>query len=233
MELRGCTCYIVWVLVVYLMLKQGGCMEKIVLYTHPQSRGRNVVWMLEECGAEYETVLMNFGEDLHSPAYLAVNPMGKLPALKYGDTVITEASAIITFLADLFPQAQLAPAQVDGQRGEYYRWLFYTANSVEAALMEVAFQFPIQPAMRKSLGYGSMEQVIATLDVQLSKQSYLLGEHFQSCDLLLAGLLMFAIRTGTLSPTPNMQAYLGRITERTAYQKMLQIGEKQMAQLSA
>ena len=108
-----------------------------------------------------------------------------------------------------------------------------TANSVEAALMEVAFQFPIQPAMRKSLGYGSMEQVIATLDGQLSKQSYLLGEHFQSCDLLLAGLLMFAIRTGTLSPTPNMQAYLARITERTAYQKMLQIGEKQMAQLSA
>ena len=233
MELHGGTCYIVWVLVVYLMLKQGGCMEKIVLYTHPQARGRNVVWMLEECGAEYETVLMNFGEDLHSPAYLAVNPMGKLPALKYGDTVITEASAIITFLADLFPQALLAPAQVDGQRGEYYRWLFYTASSVEAALMEVAFQFPIQPAMRKSLGYGSMEQVIATLDRQLSKQSYLLGEHFQSCDLLLAGLLMFAIRTGTLSPTPNMQAYLARITERAAYQKMLQIGEKQMAQLSA
>ena len=208
-------------------------MEKIVLYTHPQSRGRNVVWMLEECGAEYETVLMNFGEDLHSPAYLAVNPMGKLPALKYGDTVITEASAIITFLADLFPQAKLAPAQVDGQRGEYYRWLFYTASSVEAALMEVAFQLPIQPSMRKSLGYGSMEQVIATLDGQLSKQSYLLGEHFQSCDLLLAGLLMFAIRSGALSPTPAMQAYLARITERAAYQKMLQMGEAQMAQLSA
>lgn len=208
-------------------------MEKIVLYTHPQSRGRNVVWMLEECGAEYETVLMNFGEDLHSPAYLAVNPMGKLPALKYGDTVITEASAIITFLADLFPQAKLAPAQVDGQRGEYYRWLFYTASSVEAALMEVAFQLPIQPSMRKSLGYGSMEQVIATLDGQLSKQSYLLGEHFQGCDLLLAGLLMFAIRSGALSPTPAMQAYLARITERAAYQKMLQMGEAQMAQLSA
>ena len=233
MELRGCTCYIVWVQKVYLMLKQGGFMEKIVLYTHPQSRGRNVVWMLEECGAEYETVLMNFGEDLHSPAYLAVNPMGKLPALKYGDTVITEASAIITFLADLFPQAKLAPAQVDGQRGEYYRWLFYTASSVEAALMEVAFQLPIQPSMRKSLGYGSMEQVIATLDGQLSKQSYLLGEHFQSCDLLLAGLLMFAIRSGALSPTPAMQAYLARITERAAYQKMLQMGEAQMAQLSA
>lgn len=233
MELRGCTCYIVWVQKVYLMLKQGGFMEKIVLYTHPQSRGRNVVWMLEECGAEYETVLMNFGEDLHSPAYLAVNPMGKLPALKYGDTVITEASAIITFLADLFPQAKLAPAQVDGQRGEYYRWLFYTASSVEAALMEVAFQLPIQPSMRKSLGYGSMEQVIATLDGQLSKQSYLLGEHFQGCDLLLAGLLMFAIRSGALSPTPAMQAYLARITERAAYQKMLQMGEAQMAQLSA
>ena len=208
-------------------------MEKIVLYTHPQSRGRNVVWMLEECGAEYETVLMNFGEDLHSPAYLAVNPMGKLPALKYGDTVITEASAIITFLADLFPQAQLAPAQVDGQRGEYYRWLFYTASSVEAALMEVAFQFPIQPAMRKTLGYGSMEQVIATLDGQLQQQPYLTGEAFQACDLLLAGVLMFAIRSKAIAPTAAMQDYLARIMARPALQAMNQISEAQLAQLSA
>ena len=233
MELRGCTCYIVWVLVVYLMLKQGGCMEKIVLYTHPQSRGRNVVWMLEECGAEYETVLMNFGEDLHSPAYLAVNPMGKLPALKYGDTVITAASAIITFLADLFPQAKLAPAQVDGQRGEYYRWLFYTVNSVEAALMEVAFQFPIQPAMRKTLGYGSMERVIDTLDGQLRQQPYLLGEQFQSCDLVLAGLLMFAISSKALTPTDAMQAYLARISARSAFQKMNEISAAQLTQLGA
>ena len=104
-------------------------MEKIVLYTHPQSRGRNVVWMLEECGAKYDTVLLNFGDDLHSPEYLAINPMGKLPALKYGDTVITETAAIITFLADVFPKAQLAPALSNAKRGEYYRWLFYTVNS--------------------------------------------------------------------------------------------------------
>ena len=156
-----------------------------------------------------------------------------MPALKYGDTVITEASAIITFLADLFPQAKLAPAQVDGQRGAYYRWLFYTVNSVEAALMEVAFQFPIQPAMRKTLGYGSMERVIDTLDGQLRQQPYLLGEQFQSCDLVLAGLLMFAISSKALTPTDAMQAYLARISARSAFQKMNEISAAQLTQLGA
>ncbi|UOO89856.1 glutathione S-transferase family protein [Vitreoscilla massiliensis] len=208
-------------------------MEKIVLYTHPQSRGRNVVWMLEECGAEYECVVLNFGEDLKTPEYLAINPMGKLPALRYGDTVITEASAIIAFLADAFPQANLAPALSDANRGAYYRWLFYTASSAEAALMEVAFQFPIQPAMRKTLGYGSMEQVIATIDGQLQQQPYLTGAHFQACDLLLAGLLMFASRSKALTPTAAMQDYLARIMARPAFQAMNQISEAQLAQLSA
>ena len=208
-------------------------MEKIVLYTHPQSRGRNVLWMLEECGAKYDTVLLNFGDDLHSPEYLAINPMGKLPALKYGNTVITETAAIITFLADVFPKAQLAPTLSDAKRGEYYRWLFYTVNSVEAALMEVAFQFPIQPAMRKTLGYGSMERVIDTLDGQLRQHPYLLGEQFQSCDLVLAGLLMFAIKSKALTPTDAMQAYLARITARSAFQKMNDISAAQLTQLNA
>ena len=166
-------------------------MEKIVLYTHPQSRGRNVVWMLEECGAKYDTVLLNFGDDLHSPEYLAINPMGKLPALKYGNTVITETAAIITFLADVFPKAQLAPALSDAKRGEYYRWLFYTVNSVEAALMEVAFQFPIQPAMRKTLGYGSMERVIDTLDGQLRQYPYLVDPEQFSKSVLARALLPY------------------------------------------
>ena len=189
--------------------------------------------MLEECGAEYECVLLNFGEDLKTPEYLAINPMGKLPALRYGDTVITETSAIIAFLADAFPQAGLAPASSDARRGAYYRWLFYTASSVEAALMEVAFQFPIQPAMRKTLGYGSMEQVIATLDGQLQQQPYLTGEAFQACDLLLAGVLMFAIRSKAIAPTAAMQDYLARIMARPALQAMNQISETQLAQLSA
>ena len=208
-------------------------MEKMVLFTHPHSRGRNVVWMLEECGAQYETVLLNFGDELHSPEYLAINPMGKLPALKYGETVITEAAAIITFLADLFPQANLAPMVSEAKRGEYYRWLFYTVNSVEAALMEVAFQYPIQAGMRKTLGYGSIEQVLATLDGQLRKQPYLLGEHFQSCDLVLAGLLLFAMRSKILQPTAAMQGYLDRITARPAYQKALETCEAQLAKLLA
>ena len=147
--------------------------------------------------------------------------------------MITETAAIITFLADVFPRAKLAPVFGDVKRGEYYRWLFYTVNSVEAALMEVAFQFPIQPAMRKTLGYGSMERVIDTLDGQLRQQPYLLGEQFQSCDLVLAGLLMFAISSKALTPTDAMQAYLARISARSAFQKMNEISAAQLTQLGA
>lgn len=207
-------------------------MEKMVLYTHPKTRGRNVVWMLEECGAEYETVLVNLSSGLQDPDFLAINPMGKLPALQYGDAVITEAAAIITFLADLYPQAQLAPSVGTAERGGYYRWLFFSVNSVEAALMEAAFHFNITPDMRKTLGYGSLERVLQTIDSQLAKQPYLLGNAFQSCDLVLSGLLMLAIRSKTLTPTAAMQDYLARIMARPAFQAMLTISEQQQQQLT-
>ena len=100
-------------------------MTQIVFYTNPFSRGRMVRWMLEECGADYQTVPVQYGAEMKSADYLAVNPMSKSPALKYGDTVITETAAILTFLAEQFPDKNLIPAQGTAERGEFYRWLFF------------------------------------------------------------------------------------------------------------
>ena len=103
-------------------------MHRFTLYTHPYSRGTNVVWMLKECGAQYDVKLIPFGEAMKSADYLAVNPMGKVPALKADGTVLTETAAIITFLAEQFPDKHLIPAADSLARGEFYRWLCFAIH---------------------------------------------------------------------------------------------------------
>ena len=124
-------------------------MEQLTFYTNPQSRGRSVRWMLEECGASFDTVLMDFDGSLQSPEYLAINPMGKIPTLRYGDTVITEAAAIILFLADLFPEKQLAPAVGTAERGEYYRLFCFMVGPMEAAIMEKFWKLTPPPGSKR------------------------------------------------------------------------------------
>ena len=115
----------------------------ITLYTHPMSRGRTARWMLEECGATYDTVVLDYGTSMKAPAYLAINPMGKVPALTHGDIVVTEQAAICAYLADLFPEKKLAPAVGSPQRGAYYRWLFFAAAPLEA------FRFSLHAAIAR------------------------------------------------------------------------------------
>ena len=107
--------------------------EELVLYTNPRSRGRIARWMLEEVGQPYRTEVLDFATSMKAPAYLAINPMGKVPALRHGDAVVTEAAAICAYLADAFPQAGLAPTAGDRQRAPYYRWMFFAAGPMEAA----------------------------------------------------------------------------------------------------
>src|ERR1700729_2872218 len=107
--------------------------DELVFYTNPMSRGRIARWMLEEVGQPYRTETLDFGTTMKAPAYLAINPMGKVPAIRHGDTVVTEGAAICAYLADAFPQAGLAPPPGDRLRGPYYRWLFFAAGPVEAA----------------------------------------------------------------------------------------------------
>ncbi|MGQ0559710.1 MAG: glutathione S-transferase N-terminal domain-containing protein, partial [Sphingosinicella sp.] len=108
--------------------------QPLVFYTNPQSRGRMIRWMLEEVGEPYETVVLEYGTTMKAPGYLAVNPMGKVPAIRHGDTVVTETAAICAYLADMFPDRGLAPAPGSQMRGPYYRWLFFGAGPVEAVI---------------------------------------------------------------------------------------------------
>src|SRR5438270_8929740 len=135
--------------------------DELVFYTHPMSRGRIVRWMLEEVGAPYRTELLEYGTTMRAPGYLAVNPMGKVPAVRHGKVVVTEAAAICAYLADAFPQAGLAPPPSDRRRGPYYRWLFFGAGPVEAAVTAKSLGFVVPDDSRSQgmVGWGSLEAV--------------------------------------------------------------------------
>ena len=137
--------------------------DDLVFYTHPMSRGRIVRWMLEETGVPYRTEILDYATTMKARAYLSVNPMGKVPALRHGTTIVTECAAICAYLADAFPAAGLAPPIDDPARGSYYRWLFFGAGPVEAATMNKALGVEVPAERRGMVGYGSLEDVLRVL----------------------------------------------------------------------
>src|SRR6476659_8743226 len=151
-------------------------MAQLTFYTNPMSRGQIARWMLEEVGQPYEQVLLDYGTTMKAADYLAVNPMGKVPAIKHGDTVVTEAAAICAYLADAFPEAGLAPAPGERLRGPYYRWLFFGAGPIEAAATNKAMGFEVPPDRKPMAGYGSLADVMSALEGALAKGDYLVGE---------------------------------------------------------
>src|SRR5277367_3582313 len=138
--------------------------NELVFYTHPMSRGRIVRWMLEEIGQPYRTEIIDYGPSMKAAAYRAVNPMGKVPALKHGDTVVTETAAICAYLADAFPDAGLAPPPADRLRGPYYRWLFFAAGPIEAAASNKALGFVVPEGRERMMGYGTYDEAMNALE---------------------------------------------------------------------
>src|SRR5206468_578799 len=153
-------------------------MTDLIFYTNPMSRGRIVRWMLEEVGHPYETMLLDYDSGMKSPEYLAINPMGKVPAIKHGETVVTEGAAICAYLADAFPDAGLAPPSGNQKRGPYYRWLFFAAGPVESAVTGKALGSLAPPDKRGMAGYGSFEDTIAALESAISGSDYICGDQF-------------------------------------------------------
>lgn len=173
--------------------------DTLTFYTHPMSRGRVARWMLEETGLPYEEVILDFGTTMKSPEYLAINSMGKVPALRHGDTVITENAAICTYLAELVPEKSLAPPVGSKERGNYYRWLFFLAGPVESML--TAKQSGVfAPAL--SAGYGTETDTLRTLEQAVAGKTHLAGDRFTAVDLYMAALLGFFMRTGVVEPRP-------------------------------
>ncbi len=190
--------------------------DEIVLYTNPMSRGRIVRWMLEEIGRPYRAELLDYGTTMKSAEYLAINPMGKVPAIRHGDTVVTEAAAICAYLADAFPEAGLAPSVGDHARGDYYRWMFFAAGPLEAAVTVRAMGFEVPDDKRMSAGWGGYDDVIETLAAAVEAKEYLAGGKFSAADLYVGSHIGWGMQTGTIAPRPAFEAYVGRLYARPA-----------------
>jgi glutathione S-transferase len=195
--------------------------EEIVFYHNPQSRSQMAHWMLEEAAAPYKIVPVDFAKgENRAPAFLAVNPMGKLPTIVHRGVVVTETAAIIAYIADAFPAAGLAPSPGDPLRGAYYRWLFFGAGCMEPALLDKMMNRP--PVERKSaVGWGSYEEVVATLKAALANGPYLLGDKFSAADVYIGSEIRFAMMFGAsgLKGEKVFDDYVARLSARPAAQR--------------
>ena len=195
--------------------------DKITFYHNPQSRGRIVHWMLEEANAPYEVKVVDFEQKEHkSPEYLAINPMGKIPAIVHRGTVVTECAAICAYLADAFPAAGLAPALDDPKRGSYLRWLFFGAGCVEPAIIDHMFSRP-PPSRPAAMGYGNYADTLSTLEKALTPGPFVLGEVFSAADVYLGSAIGWGLSMKAIEPRPVFGTYLARIGQRPAYQRAM------------
>ena len=202
--------------------------DGLTFYTNPMSRGRIVRWMLEEVGQPYETVLLDYGTTMKAPAYLAINPMGKVPAIRHSDTVVTEAGAIRAYLADAFPQAGLAPPSDSRLRGSYYRWLFYAAGPVEQVVSIQSMGWEPPEDRRMTFGFGCMADVVGTLEGALSGQEFLVGDSFTAADLYVGAHLGWGMQFNSIEKRPVFVDYVARFQARPAAIRAVQIDDALM-----
>jgi len=202
--------------------------DELVFYTNPMSRGRIVRWMLEEIGRPYRAELLEYGTTMKAPDYLAINPMGKVPAIRHGDTVVTECGAICAYLADAFPEAGLAPPPGDRLRGPYYRWMFFAAGPVEAAVSNKALGFEVPPDRRGTVGYGSLADVTNALESAVSGHDYIVGDRFTAADVYVGSQIGWGMMFGTIEKRPAFERYWARIGARPAAMRARQIDDALM-----
>lgn len=186
------------------------------LHTVVPSRGSEVLWMLEECDADYRIVPLSLGAALKTPDYLAINPMGKVPALEHGDAVITETIAILGYLAELFPEKRLIPAAGSAERGQYYRWMCLALH-LEYAGIDRWRGIENSPQQRTMIGYGDLETISNVLRQHLQRHPHIVGDHFSALDLYYSGLLRFLVQYIQVLPDePVFTDFIARHRARPA-----------------
>lgn len=173
--------------------------------------------MLEEVGVDYETEILDYGTTMKAPAYLAINPMGKVPAIVHDDTVVTECAAICAYLADAFPDANLAPPPAN--RGNYYRWMFFAAGPVEAAVTNRALGFEAPADKESMLGYGTFDAVMNTLEQAVTASDYVAGDRFTAADVYVGSHIGWGLQFKSIEDRPSFRNYWSRISERDAYRR--------------
>ncbi|WP_258891592.1 glutathione S-transferase family protein [Sphingomonas sp. SUN019] len=198
----------------------------LTFYTNPMSRGRIARWMLEEIGQPYETVLLDYADTMKGADYLAINPMGKVPAIVHDGRTVTECAAICAYLAETFPDAGLAPTA--DERADYYRWMFFAAGPVEAGVIDRSLGVEIPADKQMMVGYGSFDQMVDTLEKAVSAHEYIAGDRFTAADVYVGSHVGWGVNFGTLPKRDAFDAYLGRIMGRPAAVRAAEIDDALM-----
>lgn len=170
--------------------------------------------MIEEINTPYDTVIVEYGPPMKGPEYLAINPMGKVPAIKHGDVVVTECAAICAYLADAFPEAGLAPPLSD--RANYYRWLFFAAGPVEQAVTNKTLKVELTDRQEAMVGYGNLSRVQHALERVLQNSSYIAGDQFTAADVYVGSQVYWGVKFGSLDSKPVFTDYIARLGKREA-----------------
>jgi glutathione S-transferase len=195
--------------------------QDIVFYHAPQSRSIIVQWMLEELGQPFDMHVLNLKKNEHkASAYLAVNPMGKVPAITHKGVVITEAAAICAYLADAYPKANLAPDLADPRRGPYLRWMFFGPSCMEPAIIDRMFKR--EGAEPSALGYGSFDTTMDVVAEALSEGPFILGDSFTAADVIIGSNIQWGTMTKALPPRKEFEAYSKRLMERPALKRVFE-----------
>ncbi|WP_374944315.1 glutathione S-transferase family protein [Sphingomonas sp.] len=189
----------------------------LTFYTNPMSRGRIARWMLEEVGATYETVVLDYADTMKAPDYLAINPMGKVPAIVHDGHVVTEGAAICAYLADTYAEVGLTPTAAE--RADYYRWLFFGAGPAEQAITNKAMGFVVPEGRDRMAGYGTFDLMVDTLERAVGAHDYIAGDRFTAADVYVGAQVMWGLQFQSLPTRPAFEAYAARLGAREAYRR--------------
>lgn len=187
----------------------------LIFYTNPMSRGQIARWAIEETGAAYDTVLLDYTSTMKQEPFLSVNPMGKVPAIVHDGRVVTECAAICAYLADAFPDAGLAPTA--SERADYYRWIFFAAGPLEQAITNRSMGFMPTAQQFRMAGYGSYDMAIDVLEKAVSAHPYIAGDRFTAADVYVGSQVGWGLQFGTVPKRAAFEDYFARVSSRPAY----------------
>ncbi len=207
-------------------------MREIIFYTNPQSRGLIVHWLLEELGIPYETQWLDYGEQMKGAKYLAINPMGKVPAIRHNSAVITEAAAICAYLAASYPEKGLIPNVGDPKLADFYRWMMFAAGPMEMAVTAHTSGWEVAAERRGQLGFGSYDDTLAALEIAIAGQPFICGDKFTAADIYFGSGLQWGMVFGAIEKRASFEEYVNRLQARPAAQRSVKINEDRVNSLA-
>lgn len=202
-------------------------MAELTFYTNPRSRGRIARWMLEEAGVEYDTIVLDYASTMKQEPYLSINPMAKVPAIVHRGRTVTECAAICAYCADAFPAAELAPR--DEERADYYRWLFFAAGPIEAAVTNRSLGVVPSEAQQRMVGYGDYDRVVDVLEQAVAAHDFIAGDRFTAADVYVGSQVMFGQQFGSLPKRGAFEDYVARLTAREGYRRAAALDDAAIA----